>query len=35
MPGTVRDAVLARTARLSPVAVSLLEAVAVVPQAEL
>lgn len=36
VPSTVRDAVLARTARLSPAAVSLLEAAAVVPpQAEL
>lgn len=36
VPGTVRDAVLARTARLSPAAMSLLEAAAVVPwQAEL
>jgi tetratricopeptide (TPR) repeat protein len=35
LPGTVRDAVLARTARLSPSAMSLLEAVAVVSKAEL
>ena len=36
IPDTVRDAVLARTARLSPAASGLLEAVAVVPpQAEL
>jgi DNA-binding CsgD family transcriptional regulator/tetratricopeptide (TPR) repeat protein len=36
IPGTVRDAVLARTARLAPAARTLLEAVAIVPpQAEL